>query len=169
MCIRDSSGAVVKGGLRPLLPPNDNRWQEDRDDSRFQPQPHAFTRQAQAGAQGHRSRAPPPGFSVQVPRNVDAARFHIARHERARLTPPNHEADAVKDAECSYVEFHEPSTGRVRTQSGRKTCYTGVVVDASKGWLPRNAIPLPPRQETDTAPPSRSPSLGSPVVQSLSL
>jgi len=163
------SGAAVNGGQRALLPPNGIHSQEDQDNSHFQPQPHAFTKQAQAGGQGHRSRVPPPGFSVQVPRNVDAARFHIARHERARLTPPDQEADAIKDAECSYVEFREPGTGRARTRSGRKTCYTGVVVNASKGWLPRNVIPLPPRQETDTAPPSRSPSLGSTAAQSLSL
>lgn len=154
-------GPILYDGPRPLPPPGTTHSQ-----AAFQPQPHAFTNQARNPPQGYRSRAPPPGFAPQIPHDAEIARIVIARHERALITPPQHELGPVilEDTDYPYVEFRDLGASPPRQIHGRRSCYPRR--DDGKGWVPQSTSPLPPKQQVDPAFPSGSPPLARPTSQS---
>lgn len=149
-------GPMLYEGPRPL-PPLDAHHSQYRGESQFQPHPHVFTNYAHNGVQVYRSRAPPPGYAAQIPRNIQIAQQNIARHERAQITPPDCDMRGpviLDDADYPYVDFRGSDNKQPRVGSDGRPSYTRH--DQRKGWVPPVLGPLPPQQETDTAPPSRS-------------
>ena len=142
-------GEILYGGPRPLPPPGADNTQV-QNTQHFQPQPNAFTKQGRAGSQSYRSRPPPPGYAAQLPHDVRIARYHIARHERAQITPPHHDMDAVvlEDSEATHGECRRKSKG------GRRPSKTSS--EQGSGWVPPTLNPLPPKQAPDTATPPQT-------------
>lgn len=157
---QDIKADLLYHGPRPLPPPR-QRYQ-----SQFQPEQHAFTQQINAAdprppPQGYRSRAPPPGYTPQIPSQTAVAQYTIARHERARLTPPLSSEDltlgAIFESDDQDKTRHMPDR--------RRPSYAKTHGSIGKGWVPPTTLPLPPKQETDTAPPSRSMSVETAMAQ----
>ena len=188
-------GSILYNGPRPLPAPATDPVMHQPRPSHFQPTRHAFTRptrQLRTSSQGYRSRLPPPGYAVQIPKKAQISQFIISRHERAQITPPYHNdgpdvipKSIIADPDDSSVdEFYDLNAGvdATTTVAGtavapsvntapaatpatavqshchdrRRPSYTSN--KASMGWIPPTPGPLPPKHETDTAPPSRSPS-----------
>lgn len=159
-------GHILYGGPRPL--PFPTMSATDKPRARYQPDPHAFTTQTRTTSQGYRSRPPPLNFAPQIPNDPRIVDFVIARHAHAQITPPPAElAEAIlEEAEYPFVEFRELGCGPPRRASDRRRPSV-TRCDRAKGWVPPINSPLPPAQQTDTAPPSWSESGANGMSRSL--